>query len=363
MNRAIVFAAMVAIVSGGLAAPLVGARSEGAAVRSVTLSVVRGGGTVAHMRFDVVADSEEEADATARQALARLAPGTQVIEPGARAAWLPWVWLWAVEDLPVRVAYNPDGAPPTVGPDAIVAGLSAWSTVSASIFRYQYAGITNNAASILELGPDGENVISWVTLDCESGCVLAVTSKETAHEVDLVLNNNPKGAEQSGVGTRVDWRTVILHELGHMAGLEHSCPVPFGPCTDAEADAVMYFQYRGILRQLADDDVAGIRALYPVTSATPTPNATTSPGATPTPTPFPEFPVVLERGWNLVLLPEGSAGSVVEALSCVAAIYTQADGEWRSYIPGVPGPLQTLTELQAGRGYWVFATRACARFL
>jgi hypothetical protein len=54
---------------------------------------------------------------------------------------------------------------------------------------------------------------------------------------------------------------------------------------------------------------------------------------------------------------------VAEALTCVAAIYTQVEGDWVSFIPGVPGPLQTLTELQAGRAYWVLATRACARFL
>jgi hypothetical protein len=364
VNRTILVAATIALAGVGLALPALGAGPQDVAVYEVTLGVARPGGAAGELRFEVVAGSETQANVAARRSLATLAPGSQVIETsGVHAAWLPWSWQWADEELPVPVAYNPQGAPDSVGPDAIVAGLQAWSNVDRSTFRYQYAGFTDNVGSILESGPDGENVISWVTLDCERGCVLGVTSKESAHEVDLVLNNNPQAAEQLGVGTRVDWRTVILHELGHMAGLEHSCPVPFGPCTDAEADAVMYFQYRGILRHLADDDFAGIRALYPVTSATPTPNATPAPGAIPTPTPFPEFPVVLERGWNLVLLPEGSAASVAEALTCVAAIYTQVEGDWVSFIPGVPGPLQTLTELQAGRAYWVLATRACARFL
>jgi hypothetical protein len=147
-----------------------------------------------------------------------------------------------------------------------------------------------------------------------------------------------------------------------MAGLEHSCPVPFGPCTEDEADAVMYFQYRGTLRKLADDDVGGLRALYPLSSATPPPTAT-PPGFTPTPTPFPEFPVILERGWNLVLLPPGPANNVPATLTCVAAIYTEVEGEWRSYIPGVAPALQTLTVLQADRAYWVLATKPCARFL
>jgi hypothetical protein len=360
VNKTIILVLVVALAALGTVARVLTASSEGLTVYSVTLTVARTGGAPSEVRFEVVAASESEANTAARQSLATLAPGAHVIEPGgARVAWLPWSWQWAADELPVAVAYNPGGAPQSVGPDAIVAGLQAWSNVGETSFRYQYAGITDNVASILESGPDGENVISWVTLDCEHGCVLGVTSKESAHEVDLVLNNNPRAAEQLGVGTRVDWRTVILHELGHMAGLEHSCPVPFGPCTAVEADAVMYFQYRGILRKLAEDDVSGLRALYPVSTLTPT--VTPLPGMTPTP--FPEFPVVLERGWNLVLLPEASAASVTEALSCVAAIYTHVEGDWRSYIPGVPGPLQTLTVLEAGRSYWVLATAACARFL
>lgn len=364
MNRRLLIGAMALLLGSGLWLPALSAPPDGAQMRSVTLGAVRSDGAVAELRFDVVADSNAEAKLAAQRAAGELAPGAVVLGDGsARAAWMPWSWKWAESELPVAVAYNPEGAPSAFGPDAIVAGLQAWSSVPETLFRYQYAGITDNVASILDSGPDGENVISWVNLDCERGCVLAVTSKDSAHEIDMVLNSNPQAAEQLGVGTRVDWRTVILHELGHMAGLEHSCPVPFGPCTDEEADAVMYFQYRGILRTLAEDDVAGLRALYPGELATPAPSPPPMPGATSTPTPFREFPVVLERGWNLVLLPAGPAASVAEGLSCVAAIYTEIEGEWRSHIPGVSAPLQTLTQLEANRSYWVLADKPCAGFL
>jgi hypothetical protein len=308
----------------------------------------------------VAAPSTADAVAAVREVALQL--GLTPLPPsGANAAWQPWPWLWDASELPVPVAYNPEGAPESVGPDAVVAALQAWSNVEGSAFRFTYAGVTENRADILDSGPDGENVVSWATLDCSQSCVLGITSKESAHEVDLLLNNNPAAAELLGVGTTVDWRTVILHELGHVAGLEHSCPAPFGPCTDAEADAVMYFQYRGILRKLAPDDAAGLRALYPITA--PTPSATPpQPGATPTPTPFPEFPVVLEKGWNLVLLPPGPAVNVAQGLACVRAIYTQVDGEWVSYIAGLPAPMQTLTVLKENAGYWVLAGRACAKF-
>ena len=327
-------AAALLTAGSALAVALGAAAGEGVQRFEVRLAGLRDDGGTVELRLEVAAPSRAAAEAEALRGALSLAPHTRFWLPGeASAAWRPWPWLWDASEIPVPVAYNPAGAPEIVGPDAVVAALQAWSNVEGSSFRYSYAGITDNTASILELGPDGENVVSWATLDCAEGCVLGITSKESAHEVDLLLNNNPQAAELLGVGTTVDWRTVILHELGHMAGLEHSCPVPFGPCTEAEADAVMYFQYRGILRKLAPDDIAGLAALYPLVPPTPGP---TPPGPSPTPTPYPESPVVLEKGWNLVLLPPGPAANVAGGLSCVRAIYTEDDGEWVSYIPGVP---------------------------
>lgn len=333
---------------------------SGLVLHRVPVTAASADGRTVDLRVDVAAHSSEEATRTARQSVLSLGfeplPG-----PGGKAAWQPWPWLWEPSEIPVPVAYNPSGAPPTVGPDSVVAALHAWSNAPGSAFRYRYAGITNNRASILDSGPDGENVVSWAPLDCSQSCALGITSKASGHEVDLLLNNNPAAADLLGVGTTVDWRTVILHELGHMAGLEHSCPAPFGPCTAAEADAVMYFQYRGILRKLATDDVAGLGALYPIGLPLPTASPP-APGASAPPTPYPEFPVVLEKGWNLVLLPPGPAAAIPEGLSCVRAIYTQTDGEWLSFLPGLPQALQTLTTLREHEGYWVLAGSSCARF-
>ena len=295
-------------------------RDDAPRVFAVERTLVRPDGGVVLARLEVAAGTQAEAEAAAGAALPSLAPAASVLSGDASAQWLPWPWAWEGDELPVAVAYNPEAAPSAVGPSAIIAGLQAWSNVGDSAFRFHYAGVTNNTASILALGPDGENVVSWASLPCERGCVLGVTSKENAHEVDMLLNSNPAAAEQLGVGTAVDWRTVVLHELGHMAGLEHSCPVPFGPCTEAEAGAVMYFQYRGILRKLASDDMAGIAALYPAATAPAPP----TPGTTPAPTPAreAELVVVLEPGWNLVLLPSGTVTSAAGPLECIHAVYT-----------------------------------------
>lgn len=364
MSRTVLSA--VALVCGllgvlSLATERGAATSPAPVVREVTLVIAVPSGIPATLRFEVLAASDADALAAAIGALALIAPAAQIVEPDSssvEAQWAPWTWKWLPSEIPVDVAYNPTGAPPPVGPPVVVAGLHAWSKVETSSFRFRYGGVTENTATILNFGPDGENVISWAWLDCVAGCVLGITSKGVAHEVDMVLNSNPAAAEQLGVGTSVDWQTVILHELGHMAGLEHSCPVPFGPCSATEADAVMYYQYRGILRKLASDDVLGLSALYPLApGATPT---VAPPGPISTPSPFPEYPVLLEHRWNLLVLPAGVVDAFAAGLPCLVAIYRYQNDEWRSWIRGLPSSLQEIERIVAGHAYWLLANGSCA---
>ncbi len=353
-------ASVVVLALPGLVFARPASEGPSRAVFQVDLQVARTGAPQPSLlRFEVVAGSRPEAENEARRVAAEHLPALAVLDPGDVAAqWLPWSWKWEPHEIPVPVAYNPSGAPLAVGPPVIVAGLQAWSNVPTSSFRFSYAGITENTASLLALGPDGENVISWASLDCATGCVLGITSKEAAHEVDMLLNSNPEAAEQLGVGSVVDWRTVVLHELGHVAGLEHSCPVPFGPCTAPEAEAVMYFQYRGILRKLAPDDVEGLTALYPLGGGT-APSPTPPPGATPVPPPPPEFPVLLESGWNLVLLPAGNVSALTGPLGCLTALYSWSGSAWLAWVRSAPQALQTLAALEEGRAYWAHASGAC----
>lgn len=329
-------------------------------VRRETLTIVRPDGSRAGLTFEVLAEDETSARLAAEAALGEIWPRARVLitPPGAvTAQWLPWPWKWDAGELPVKVAYNPTGAPPGAGPNVVIAGLEAWSSVATSSFRFQYGGITENTATVAEFGPDGENVVSWQNLDCSRACVLGVTSKDpVTHEVDMLLNSNPAAADQLGVGTKVDWRTVILHELGHVAGLEHSCPVPFGPCMAAEGDAVMFYQYRGILRTLAPDDIAGISALYPA-GASPSP----TPGVSATPSPFPESPVFLERGWNLLVLPELSVNALAAGLPCLQAVYAYEAGEWLSWIRGAPEVIQEVANVGPPRSYWLLAASSCGK--
>lgn len=319
---------------------------------TLSLEVHRAEGPPVLLQFLVTAAKPGDALEAARRTAAELVPGGYVSEGSVSAQWAAWGWKWAADEIPVTVAYNPTGAPASVGPQAVIAGLQAWSSVPDSHFAFRYGGITDNVASILASGPDGENVVSWSPMECNPGCVLGVTSKETAHEVDMLLNSNPEAGTQIGINGTLDWRTVILHELGHMAGLEHSCPVPFGPCTDGELDAVMHYQYRGIQRKLEPDDIAGIADLYPL-AGPPGPSG---------PAPA-DVPVVLERGWNLVVLPALGTGALAERLACLTAVYAFHDGAWEAWIRGAAPVIQSLTTIRAGSAYWLLASGPCATTL
>ena len=57
----------------------------------------------------------------------------------------------------------------------------------------------------------------------------------------------------TGSGGTFDLETVALHEVGHLLGLAHS----------SDPNAIMYPTYTGVRRSLGQDDLDGIRRLYP----------------------------------------------------------------------------------------------------
>ena len=55
------------------------------------------------------------------------------------------------------------------------------------------------------------------------------------------------------LSTSYDLQTVILHENGHVVGLDHS----------SDTNAIMYPSYQQANCTLGQDDINGIRSIYP----------------------------------------------------------------------------------------------------
>jgi hypothetical protein len=108
----------------------------------------------------------------------------------------------------------------------------------------------------------------------------------------------------------------------------------------------MYFQYVGVHRVLGPDDRAGIAALYPASQAPPGHGRM----------------VTLAPGWNLAVLPSGKAEAMMAPLACARAAYSWTGDGWRVWLRGVGPSLQTLTDVNEGTGYWLWADGACAHF-
>jgi hypothetical protein len=144
---------------------------------------------------------------------------------------------------------------------ALQSAEQEWTNVSTTSFQLAY-----NGPSTLGAAYDGVNVISWPSVWNQVSSAFAITL--TAYDIntgfivdsDIVLNHNFQFFSQPGdvAPDRVDLRYVLLHENGHLAGLDHS-PDP---------SAVMNTNFMaGIVGHgLAADDINGISTLYPANS-------------------------------------------------------------------------------------------------
>ena len=76
--------------------------------------------------------------------------------------------------------------------------------------------------------------------------------------------------------------------------------------------------------------------------------------------PFPELTVIVERGWNLLVLPAGPIPPVAAALPCIEALYEYRDEAWTAWIRTVTAGLQGFAAIVEGRAYWAWSRGSCA---
>jgi hypothetical protein len=219
------------------------------------------------------------------------------VEPPPVSAQFVTFAKWAPQDIPVPVGYDATNDPTGIsGGPVLAAAASTWNAVPGNSFEFATGGPVGSDTPICDENEgDGVNTVVF-SADLAFGvlgemCPFgfgSVGGVPRITEFDIQFSSTlPWSTASVTPGNKFDLQTVMLHELGHAMGLDHSSDgtvmQPFlGPGTQ--------------LRTPTADDIAAVQSLYG--SVTQTPSATSTPTFTPsltptaTPSPTPTQPPV-----------------------------------------------------------------------
>ena len=193
---------------------------------------------------------------------------------------------WAPGDTPVTVLYEDTFDPPGIdGVSHLLWAMNLWNSVSGQSFAFLGGGgsFAFTPACDENEGDDTKTVRFSLLLEpgvlgetCTIFDFSGIDGVERIVEFDMHLDAATDWSVAPVTpGDHYDLRSVLLHELGHAFGLDHS-----------ESGTVMqpYLDAGETVRSLTADDIEGMRTLYGV----PEPPETQSPTPQPTPAPTPE---------------------------------------------------------------------------
>ena len=150
--------------------------------------------------------------------------------------------------------------------------FDTWSNVSCSYMQWQYGGTTTLDSSSwggFTWQVDGVNLMVWEEKDWPNDMdgAIAVTAPifqrygvALFQDTDIMFNGVDFIWGVGGEINRMDVANIATHEIGHALGLDHS----------SDRSATMYYATsQGITanRSLAQDDINGICAIYPLAEA------------------------------------------------------------------------------------------------
>ncbi|MGB4861671.1 MAG: matrixin family metalloprotease [Tepidiformaceae bacterium] len=191
--------------------------------------------------------------------------------------------LWDGDRLPVPVRYNADGEPGSLNASGVLqTAIGTWNGAGSG-FSFIFAGSSDgDTGSCLDnFETDGANTIRFHQLPgLTLGRTCTIFGRGKLVEFDMELDSDANWSVATAVPrTAYDLPTTVLHELGHAAGLGHSCGNGSPACDSTLKKSVMY----GVIgagearRELTADDLEAIRTAYPPTAPTPGPTATATP--------------------------------------------------------------------------------------
>lgn len=132
--------------------------------------------------------------------------------------------------------------------DALVASMDLWANASSLTFTR----VTNPADATIKVkfaaGAHGDGSAFDGPLGVLAHAILPTTSGSYVH-----MDEDEQWVLSAAVFPQIDLETVFIHELGHAIGLLHS----------ADTGAIMYASYSDPRPYLGQDDIDGIRTIYP----------------------------------------------------------------------------------------------------
>ncbi|MEA2144170.1 MAG: type secretion system secreted protein VgrG, partial [Solirubrobacteraceae bacterium] len=240
-----------------LTAPGVAAAATPGSLSGTGIRVVGGREAIVHVTLAAAHDPDAAITAALRS------QGARPLSAAEAAAFQTIGFRWP--DARVAQSYNPAGEPVPGAAAALAAAQSTWSSVDGSDFRFTDAGVTSRCPSIwCADAPDGHNDVGWTPLPCgPASCLYGATLFEghadrrgfVVEESDVVLSNDISGLGQTWHtdGSHPDVESLMLHEDGHVLGLNHV----------QDPSAVMYRALLEVRRELSASELAGITWLYP----------------------------------------------------------------------------------------------------